>query len=268
LFSKHTIPRNLHPDLTNSALAMNRSRRLWQQIGFLGCFQTAYDVFVQASATLFRFENVAIFSIPPGKTRNDPPSATLTLDQSTMVFSENINLNSFWILLSKKRRTPPEAREEFSGIQKSPLYAQAEIQMILHLGVENQTGRASDYLGYGKHSCSMCWNFTQACGVMRTRGCSGSLPIGRTILETKSLPRVDVGKTVKVTQMTINKLKHELPSPFEDQPPEIAQLSVGSVNADLEASPTSFDNKMVPPYLFFQAHKSRHDGLSSALRRY
>ena len=105
----------------------------------------------------------------------------LTLDQAvaSLTVEARSSLRSH---LRKKKMSDAKAAARFLKLQGLPRHVHAEVQMIWHLEFGGLTECKTTYIGCSRYSCFLCWNFIQAYGKYRTRGCHGQLHIRWTIL--------------------------------------------------------------------------------------
>ena len=163
-------------------------RRLWTSILFLGRLRAAFHTFVRTARLLPCFDKVSIMFVPKAEIALETLQRTpLTLDQAMASLTVEAK-SSLRSRLRKKKMSDATATARFLELQGLRRHVHAEIQMIWHLemGAFNVN---IPYLGSSKYNCFMCWNFIQAYGKYRTRGCHGRLYTQWTVPSTGSLDK-------------------------------------------------------------------------------
>ncbi|KAK2758341.1 hypothetical protein FQN54_004189 [Arachnomyces sp. PD_36] len=191
--------------------ASKASQNLWLQICFLGRLRAAYKVFKHARTHLPSFGKVDIVCIPTGKKKYPPLRPALSLDHTLKTLPGNIGIETFKNYLPKKYRgSLTKARKYFDISQKSPLFAHAEVQMVLYLTAKGHFDHVFEYLGCSKLSCFTCWHFLRAYGSVATRGCHGQLAKGWTIPEHTAPSKEELRRLVEVVKSARRELERGL----------------------------------------------------------
>lgn len=161
--------------LWNSTYTTNKTKRLWENLYFLGRLRVILEVIKEAVSTLPSFTGATIVlvggSSPHRETRQ---SNALSLGETIQLLGATLNTATVKDVLGPKWSIG-RAQGRFAALQKEKPRIHAEVQMAVNLLETNKLRDIFPYFGCSKKSCTMCWHFLQALSQVQTRGCHGRL---------------------------------------------------------------------------------------------
>lgn len=199
--------------LLDSQLATPETRKLWENIYFLGRLRTAFKRMRKVILTFPSFQKVKFVPLLPANNTSRTKHNPLGLERTLELIDLNMNaatvkyiLGSTWTIKGAKRK--------FIEMQGQDLHIHAEVNMLLHLcSIRDRYSNAYSYIGCSKRSCFMCWNLLRTHGIFSTRGCHGRLYSRWTVPESTMLP-TDQSEAfgmalVQVQEHLVEKLKSD-----------------------------------------------------------
>ncbi|KAF7922174.1 hypothetical protein BELL_0761g00090 [Botrytis elliptica] len=201
--------------LQTSPKSTKQTRKLWNDICFLGRLRVILEKFKEVSLKLPSFSNVTIIPVTgdriPQKALKDALKLRDTLnllDLPTDTLTVETVIGPSW--------TVAKAEREYGKLQKQALNIHAEIQMILFLSKnERLLDQSFAYFGCSKYSCFMCSRFLKAYGKIGTRGCHGRLFKPWTVPEVTGLASSQADKVAKSLVQVQKDIEKELKSDFD-----------------------------------------------------
>jgi OTT_1508-like deaminase len=201
-------------------------RKVWKPIRFLARIRINYDHLTLAARQLPCFRKLFIECLKPSPV-HERPEKPLALDEifdrldggkavgqarkAELVRTFCAPKPKWNAKLSKHSPPNPQSLEQdFLSLQISSYHCHAEIQIILHLAVEDLIDDVFSYIGCSKYSCVLCWEFLAGFGRLRTRGCHDTLYHLWTVPETGGLPAKQNRRIVKALCHVQDELKHKL----------------------------------------------------------
>ncbi|GMF81866.1 unnamed protein product [Aspergillus oryzae] len=161
--------------LQTSPHSTPRTKKLWENICFLGRLKVAFETFIKIALNLPSFKQVTIIPIPRDIGTQKALKSPLNLGQAFNLLDIPLDPSTVKKVIGHKW-TFAKAKDSFRDLQKQKLNVHAEVQMILYLSKGRQTfDGLFQYFGCSKYSCFMCWHFLQAHSKIGTRGCHGRL---------------------------------------------------------------------------------------------
>lgn len=161
--------------LQTSPHSTPRTKKLWENICFLGRLKVAFETFKDIALNLPSFKQVTIIPIPRDIGTQKALKNPLNLEQAFNLLDILLDPSTVKKVIGHKW-TFAKAKDSLRDLQKQKLNVHAEVQMILYLSKGRQTfDGLFQYFGCSKYSCFMCWHFLQAHSKIGTRGCHGRL---------------------------------------------------------------------------------------------
>jgi OTT_1508-like deaminase len=262
-------------------------RKVWTDIRFLGWLRIGYTHFITIATGFACFGKVCIHCLSKKNFLDSRVLEPLSMAKTFGLLSEDAevaaSLASFQTnnIIDRKRKqeakrkrnaigigkvkgkgqgqgsnrkwecTKETLERDFATLQVESKICHAELQILLHLAVQDTTDNVYQYIGCSKYSCWLCWNFLDVFSQLRTRGCHQKMYHNWRIPEIGPLNTQSSDRIINTLVQLQGRLKRSLLEETEKGVDAQAESLAGkTIYSDHASLPSRLNNPSISQYVF------------------